>query len=104
MLISLRIPDNLLAEIDSEAKLEQRSRNWIMLRRLGWKAVQESPRDVALWKEIERQSKIPSPLTEPLEITDEFNKPIVDTRPRQYHDIKSCRIYGCLMCKMAKEK
>lgn len=29
---------------------------------------------------------------------------IVDTRPRQSHDIKTCRIYGCLMCKMAKEK
>jgi hypothetical protein len=30
-----------------------------------------------LWKEIERQSKIPSPLTEPLEITDEMNRPLL---------------------------
>ena len=29
-----------------------------------------------LWKEIERQSKLPSPLTEPLEITDETNQPL----------------------------
>lgn len=34
MLISLRIPDELLAEIDAEALADDRSRNWVLLRRL----------------------------------------------------------------------
>ena len=27
---------------------------------------------------------------------------IVDSLPRIEHDVKACRLYGCLMCKMAK--
>ena len=33
-------------------------------------------RERLLWKEIERQSNLPSPLTGPLEITDETNRPL----------------------------
>jgi len=103
MLISLRLPDNLLAEIDAEAKIEQRSRNWIMLRRLGWKAVQESPRDkpndcVVVERPDSRTYCVRS------EVEPEDVRYIVDIKPRQSHNPKTCRIYGCLMCKMEKER
>ena len=36
-------------------------------------------KDKLLWAEIERQSKIPSPLTPPLEITDETNRSLLES-------------------------
>lgn len=101
MLISLRLPDDLVAELDAIAKAERRSRNQIILMRL------ENPMLVATRQdpiELARTMLGPGaliPCADPRNLTRAEVMEAVE-RKRAAHDPKTCRIYKCGMCASLK--
>jgi hypothetical protein len=94
MLISLRIPKDLLEFVDAEALRRKWSRN-ATINHLVEYGLQESESE-------------PRPTSKPATFKD--GTPDVGLvglarllEKESSHDPKTCRVYGCLMCKMAKE-
>jgi hypothetical protein len=92
MVISLRLPDNLGTNIKTLAESEHRSMNSLIVTLL-WQALEP---EAFKAPQIQRKD-VPGRITNP-----EIVERAVDAGLRSGHDTKTCRIYGCLMCKALK--
>jgi Ribbon-helix-helix protein, copG family len=102
MLISLRIPDELVAELDAIAKAERRSRNQVILMRLENPLLATTRQEPI---ELARTMLGPGaliPCADPQKLTRAEVMEAAE-RKRAMHDPKTCRIYKCGMCAGMKE-
>jgi hypothetical protein len=83
MVISLRLPDDLAADLKALAELESRSVNSLIVMRLG---------EAVYGRKQSSTVIIQEPIVERA----------VSAGVERGHDTKTCRIYGCLMCKALK--
>jgi metal-responsive CopG/Arc/MetJ family transcriptional regulator len=108
MVISLRIPQPLVAEIDKLADLDNRSRNAIIVRALreymgivNRHLENNPPRSLS---DLPDYSKAVQHIVQ--SVQEGQSAPIVKKaveHARHAHDQKTCRIYGCLTCKQLKK-
>jgi hypothetical protein len=111
--ISIRIPEDILADIDKEAAEEERSRHWVIIRRLKT-STSEAHKPLMSVEYVDPAESVcmecGCSFGVHLKVCSLFVDPnarmvaraVESGRPK--HDPAACRIYNCGMCKAMKEK
>lgn len=107
--ITLRMPSDLWDKAASEAAILDRSLAWVIVSRLrsAYAGVAQRIEQAPSKSQVAGSIPAPSPKilrkNVPGRITNpEIVERAVDAGLRSGHDTKTCRIYGCLMCKALK--
>lgn len=122
-LVSLRIPEDVLLIVDQAAEADNRSRAQIIIMTLQEKFLMDSDLLRPKKQRVSRGSPLNANevVQKPLEPMNDSDKPAImdvlrlvpevtraselDQRyVRSAHNPATCRLYGCLMCKAAKEE
>lgn len=95
--ISIRLPKHIVQHLRKEAEREHRSLSWM----IGYRLAQ-------LNTSVDEDINHVKPTTQHRAVHEAQSRTTQESitrtgRTQGSHDPKTCRIYGCLMCKMAKD-